>query len=478
MSPTTLASTTKRRGTCTNAVALQQDIVDGALLAAIAGVLDQRILDRAVDKALARLRTGRESHLGRRTQVERELSLIVTKMDRLMDALAEGTALKDEVIARLNEEKQRKTVLAAELTKLSELAGIESLDETKLKRELHERVADVKALLQQNTTQARQMLRKLLAGSKIEMEGFGEGRERGYKFRGELCIGKLISGAATNTSDWRGPNGIRTRVPMPPHAFASESVSCGVLSQRGSRGDGNTGPHIARERALDYELAAVAISGQNVTSISRYIRLTPEDVRCAARTCRSAHRPEPNDERRMTGSAIHRPERETTRNLTRESRGAGAPITQCELMRRSRANGMYRLVPNACRRETPGPASLGEADLLEVRRQVPIVGVAGDLSVAELHHRRPANLEWLIGGRQTGKVLDLATAPYPLDGSRSAVGGDKPGPGLELEVGERCEHGDREITESAPSLIDGSECDVFVLDVVGEEWQEPVRIAG
>jgi hypothetical protein len=56
------------------------------------------------------------------------------------------------------------------------------------------------------------MLRKLLAGSKIEMEGFGDGRERGYKFRGELAIGKLISGAATNTSDWRGPNGIRTRV--------------------------------------------------------------------------------------------------------------------------------------------------------------------------------------------------------------------------------------------------------------------------
>jgi hypothetical protein len=69
-------------------------------------------------------------HLDRRIQVERELSLLATKMDRLMDALADGAAPKDEIIARLNEEKQRKTVLAAELTKLSELAGIESLDET------------------------------------------------------------------------------------------------------------------------------------------------------------------------------------------------------------------------------------------------------------------------------------------------------------------------------------------------------------
>jgi hypothetical protein len=56
------------------------------------------------------------------------------------------------------------------------------------------------------------MLRTLLAGSKIEIKGFGEDCERGYKFRGELAIGNLISGAATNTSDWRGPNGIRTRV--------------------------------------------------------------------------------------------------------------------------------------------------------------------------------------------------------------------------------------------------------------------------
>ena len=45
--------------------------------------------------------------MDRRAEVERELSLLVTKMDRLMDALAEGTAPKDEIIARLTEEKHR-----------------------------------------------------------------------------------------------------------------------------------------------------------------------------------------------------------------------------------------------------------------------------------------------------------------------------------------------------------------------------------
>ena len=47
-------------------------------------------------------------------------------------------------------------------------------------------------VLGENTTQARQMLRKLLGASKIQIEGFGEGRERGYKFRSELIVGKLI----------------------------------------------------------------------------------------------------------------------------------------------------------------------------------------------------------------------------------------------------------------------------------------------
>ena len=45
------------------------------------------------------------------------------------------------------------------------------LDDAKLTRELCERVAEMKALLDENKVQARQMLRKLLAGSKIEMEG-------------------------------------------------------------------------------------------------------------------------------------------------------------------------------------------------------------------------------------------------------------------------------------------------------------------
>jgi len=48
--------------------------------------------------------------------------------------------------------------------------------------------------------------------TKIEMEVFGEGRQRGYKFRGELSIGRLIGSAVTNTSDDGGPNETRSNL--------------------------------------------------------------------------------------------------------------------------------------------------------------------------------------------------------------------------------------------------------------------------
>src|SRR5215831_11060801 len=71
------------------------------------------------------------------------------------------------------------------------------------------------------------------------------------------------------------------------------------------------------------------------------------------------------------------------------------------------------------------PASLDEPDLFQVGHEVPVVRVAGDLSVAELDDRRSAHLKRAVGGRYAGKVFGLATAEHPLDGPPSAVGRDK-----------------------------------------------------
>jgi hypothetical protein len=174
-------------------------ILDRKILGAIAEVLQPEVLELAVEKALAKLSYARSHQASRRTQVERDLEDVQRKLDRLVDALADGSLPADEIKGRLGSEKARKTALQAEMTKLEQFAAIARLDIGHLKSTLRERVSDVTALLGRHTAQARQMLRKLLV-NKIELEPVGRGRERGYRFRGALCIERLIGGEALQTS--------------------------------------------------------------------------------------------------------------------------------------------------------------------------------------------------------------------------------------------------------------------------------------
>ena len=62
----------------------------------------------------------------------------------------------------LKAEGGRKAVLTKELSTLTQVTKVVSLDGERLKRDLKARAADVKNLLSNQTPQARQMLRKLL----------------------------------------------------------------------------------------------------------------------------------------------------------------------------------------------------------------------------------------------------------------------------------------------------------------------------
>ena len=57
----------------------------------------------------------RSHHASRRTQVEHELEEVQRRLDRLIDALADGSLPADEIKRRLGAEKARKTTLQAEL---------------------------------------------------------------------------------------------------------------------------------------------------------------------------------------------------------------------------------------------------------------------------------------------------------------------------------------------------------------------------
>ncbi len=56
---------------CSNAIQIKQPLLDQAVLSAIAEVLDERLVEAAVERALERHRNGQEDHLDRRTAIER-----------------------------------------------------------------------------------------------------------------------------------------------------------------------------------------------------------------------------------------------------------------------------------------------------------------------------------------------------------------------------------------------------------------------
>jgi hypothetical protein len=107
---------------CVNGVALRQDVLDREVLRAIADALQPTILERAVEKALAKLAHAHSHHATRRSQAARELQEVQRKVDRLVDALADGSLPADEIKARLTAERARKTALQVELTKLEQVA--------------------------------------------------------------------------------------------------------------------------------------------------------------------------------------------------------------------------------------------------------------------------------------------------------------------------------------------------------------------
>jgi hypothetical protein len=151
-----------------------------------------------VEKAVASLTKRQRAQLDRRSQAERELAQIQQRLDRLVDALADGSLPQEDLRARLSAETTRKKALQAELQRLEAIGQAAAMNVEKLTGRINVKVRDIVSVLGRQTPQARQMLRKLLT-EKIDLEPVGSGRARGYKFRGSLAVDRLISGDAVGT---------------------------------------------------------------------------------------------------------------------------------------------------------------------------------------------------------------------------------------------------------------------------------------
>jgi DNA invertase Pin-like site-specific DNA recombinase len=177
---------------CRNNLLIKQTILDHAVLDALAAALDEQLIARAVDLALARLRSGREKALDRRAQIERELSLIEAKVRNLGDAIGAGRAT-DTLLGLLEVEEARKKALIRELSGLHETDKVTSLDAGRLTKAVAAKAADVRGLLGQHVPQAREMLRKLVDGRLACTPYEKKNGQKGYRFTGRVTYRHVLA---------------------------------------------------------------------------------------------------------------------------------------------------------------------------------------------------------------------------------------------------------------------------------------------
>jgi len=164
---------------CKNSFLVEQTVLSKIVLKSLEEALTEEMIKVAVDKALAKHRAGAGAKLDRRTAIERELSLIEAEAEHLVDALAAGN--KDRrILDRLRGEETRREELTKELEQLATLAGVGSLDEARLKRELKIRLANMRRLLERLVSSARRLLSTLLE-QPLRFEAVHEGNRRAYR---------------------------------------------------------------------------------------------------------------------------------------------------------------------------------------------------------------------------------------------------------------------------------------------------------
>lgn len=177
---------------CTNNVEVRQDILDSAILHAVNEALDERVLEASVGAALERIRSEQEKFPDQRVELERELSLIQTRLHHLVELIANGRGT-DTVIDSLHKEEARKKVLSGELGRLDSLVQVVSLDTKRLAKDLRSRLEDIPALFARHVPQVCQLLRKLLDGH-ILCEPIVEGGKPGYRFTATGTFDRLLTG--------------------------------------------------------------------------------------------------------------------------------------------------------------------------------------------------------------------------------------------------------------------------------------------
>jgi hypothetical protein len=204
------------RVVCQNDVVIRQDKLDAAFLEALADAIDDRLLARAVSKAVARLQQ-RGGAPDERAALGRERERTGGAIRNLVEAVKLGRATE----TLLGELQTQEAALKALERRIADLDGrrVVPIDGVRLAARVEAVAAEFRTTIKQGGPQARRLLQRVLNGRRVPCEPFREPGRRGYRFREEQ-----IPYRGVLSNDVGGPNGIRH--PLQP--FQSVASSTGA----------------------------------------------------------------------------------------------------------------------------------------------------------------------------------------------------------------------------------------------------------
>lgn len=177
------------------------DRSDDAVLTTIEqDVLQPEVVSRAIRKSLDQIKrlTSREDYEAGRPPLERRLETVERDLARLTAAVTAGGDIPSLVEALKAREIERAD-LERELRARDQAVQVARLDTKSVEQALRAKLDEWKALLRRHAPQARQILKKLLAGP-IVFTPIRAGQSCYYEFKVQLTLGRMIEGLTVANS--------------------------------------------------------------------------------------------------------------------------------------------------------------------------------------------------------------------------------------------------------------------------------------
>ena len=214
---------------CSNSLEVPMDRSDLAVLASIErDVLQPDVIAATLRKTLERLKPQAAAAQGARQEVEKRLQTVERDLERLTAAITAGGQLSTIVLA-IKERETARDQLRLDLRSIDRAGKAATVDLPTVERDLRTTLDEWKVLLRKHVPQARQVLKKLLAGPLV-FTANRTGGDRYYEFSAPIAIGRIVSGLA-GANMVASPTGVDRAWTRPVPGVVSLSLYCPTLSR-------------------------------------------------------------------------------------------------------------------------------------------------------------------------------------------------------------------------------------------------------